>query len=390
MCARWLPLAAALALCGCAHFELAPPGAGVASLRAALAREGLPLGDPLETTEQMRARAEVVVGRQGTERDRLERLNRFLRERSGVGFTYDATATRTAREAYEMASGDCLSYAHLFNALARAQGVPLKYVRYRDAEGFEERGGQFTVVTHVASLYADYKVNILVELTGRPPSWRSSDYEPITDAEALALHASNLAMERLAAGEVGLARRWLEVLAKEAPDLPEVQNNLAVAWMREGRQAQALELLERAHRRFPQFVPLYVNAALAARALGKTALAERYAEAARSSWTDPFLPFVRGTWLYEQGKYPAAVKLFERAAALKPRSVLFLAWLARARLLSGDVGGARAAFARAVEANPLHPVLEEFHRLHPALADARPGGALVEEHSGAAAQPHGG
>lgn len=380
--ARWLLFAAVLALCGCAQFKLALPGAGVASLRAAARAEGLSLEDPLELTDQMRQRAQLAVGRQGSERERLEKLNRFLREQSGAGFSYDAHSTVSAREAWRRRSGDCLSFAHLFNALARHLGVPTKYVRYREAEGFEERSGQFTVVTHVASLYADDQVNILVELSGRPASWRSSDYEPITDGEALALHASNLAMELLSAGDPARAHRWLEVLVHQAPDLPEVQNNHAVALMRLGRHAEALEVLQRAIGRFAQFQPLYVNAALATRSLGLTGLAERYAEAARTSWSDPFLPFVRGTWLYEQGKFGAAVKLFERAAGLKPRSVLFLAWLARARLQAGDRAGARAAFAQAVEVNPLHPVLEEFHSLHPALADARPGSRPVEEPAG--------
>jgi tetratricopeptide (TPR) repeat protein len=375
---RSTSLAVVLVLAGCAPLRLGP-GASVVSVRAAASAEGLRLSDPLELTDEMRERVEVAIGRQGTERQRMEKLNRWLREPTGLGFTYDATSTLSAREAWQKRSGDCLSFAHLFNALARHSGVPVKYVRYREAQGFEERTGQFTVVTHVASLYADYKVNILVELTGRPPSWRSSDYEVISDGEALALHGSNLAMEELAQGRVAQARRWLEALAKEAPFLPEVANNLAVVLMRQGQNADALALLERTIQHAPQFVPLYVNAAIAARQSGQPAVAERYAEAARSSWTDPFLPFVRGTWLYEQGKFAAAVKLFERANSLKPRSVLFLAWLARARLGAGDVAGGRAAFAEAVAANPLHPVLEEFHRLHPALADASPGQRPVED-----------
>jgi tetratricopeptide (TPR) repeat protein len=363
------------------------PGTSVPALRAAVSSEGLSLPDPLALTPEMKERAEIVVGRQGTERDRIGRLNRWLREPTGLGFKYDGTATRTAADAWEKKSGDCLSFAHLFNGLARFSGVPLKYVRYREAEGYEERSGQFTIVTHVASLYSDYKVNVLVELTGRPPSWRSSDYEVISDGEALALHASNLAMEQLAAGQVALARRWLEVLAREAPALPEIQNNLGVVLLRQKHFAEALAVLKRALEASPQFVPLYVNAAIAAREAGQVQLAEKYAEAARSSWADPFLPFVRGTWLYEQGKFSAAVKLFEHANVLKPHSVLFLAWLARARLGAGDAAGARAAFSEAVAVNPLHPVLEEFHRLHPALADAAPGVMPVDETG--VGQPHG-
>ncbi|MGK3946725.1 hypothetical protein ABK046_51230, partial [Streptomyces caeruleatus] len=62
---------------------------------------------------QMREAALREVGRQDTELDRLQRLNKYLRGTTGLGFTYDATATLTAREAWEARRGDCLSYAHL-------------------------------------------------------------------------------------------------------------------------------------------------------------------------------------------------------------------------------------------------------------------------------------
>ena len=88
---------------------------------------GLDVVDPLAIDDEMRAAAVRAVGRHGTELERLQRLNRWLR--GSFGFTYDAAATRTAREAFHARSGDCLSYAHLFNALARHVGVSMGYVR---------------------------------------------------------------------------------------------------------------------------------------------------------------------------------------------------------------------------------------------------------------------
>ena len=97
---------------------------------------------------------------------------------------------------------------------------------------------------------------------------------------------------------------------------------------------------------------------MAARAAGDNALAEELAEKARSSWTDPFLPFVRGTWLLDRGQAREAVKLFERAVSLKPGSAMFHAWLARALLEERREGEARKEFETARRLNPKHPMLE--------------------------------
>ena len=100
--------------------------------------------------------------------------------------------------------------------------------------------------------------------------------------------------------------------------------------------------------------------ALAARGAGENALAEKLAENARSSWTDPFLPFVRGTWLLDRGHAKEAVKLFERAVSLKPASAMFHAWLARALLEAKRESDAKVEFEAARRINPTHPMLEDL------------------------------
>ena len=360
-----------LAASGCAGLQLRDDGRRVDDLRARARALGVEAPDPLALPAEVRTRVLADVRADGTELQRLERLNRYLRAPGGLAFQYDADATRTAAQAWDARGGDCLSYAHLFNALARALGVGVHYVRYREAEGYEERDGQFVAVTHVGTLYSDFKTTALVELSGRAPSWRVSDYELLQDDEALALHLSNHAAGLLARGDAPGAERVLRLLVDAAPGLPELHANLGVALMRQGRHAEALALLERAAERFPEFVPLYVNAAIAARNAGQQARADALAEKARSSWTDPFVPFMRGTWLFEQGRYAAAAQLLARAQALKPKSVLFAAWLARAQLMAGRAESARQSFALAETLNAAHPVVDEFLRLHPELGGPR-------------------
>ncbi len=345
-------------LSGCAVLRTRSDGRRLEALIAEAREQSLALPDPLVLPPEVQDEVLRQVSREGTELERIRRLHRWLRDKTGLGFRYDAVHTRTAAEAWVARTGDCLSYAHLFNALSRFLHVPANYVRYREAQTYEERNGQFLVVSHVASLYNDYRVTVLVDLTGDAPSSRISDYELLGDDEAAALHYSNLAMEQLAAGDTATPEKLLRLLIVRTPSLPEIHNNLGAVLLRQGRHAEALAVLERAIAKFPDFVPLYVNGALAARGSGRDAISDAYAEKARSSWTDPFLPFVRGTWLLDRGHPTEAVKLLRRAVSLKPESAMFRAWLAKALFAAGLSDEARAERDEARRLNPRHPMLE--------------------------------
>ena len=345
---------------GCATLTTRSDARRLDALIEAAKTQNLQLPDPLILEPSIRERVLQQVSREGTELERIKRLHRWLRDASGLGFRYDALHTRTANDAWAARSGDCLSYAHLFNALARSLQIPVNYVRYREAQTYEERNGQFLVVSHVASLFNDYRVTVLVDLTGGAPSARVSDYELLGDDEAAALHYSNLAMEQLAAGDTATPARLLRLLVERTPKLPEIHNNLGAVLLRQGRAQEALAVLEPAIARFPDFVPLYVNAALAARGAGQDALSDQYAEKARSSWTDPFLPFVRGTWLLDRGHPDEALKLFRRAVSLKPDSAMFRAWLTKALIATNNLEEAAREYEETRKLNPQHPMLEQL------------------------------
>lgn len=262
-------LLVALLATGCATNRTRGDGRRLDALIEAGKDRALSLPDPLTLDPAIAERVLQQVSREGTELERIRRLHRWLRDNSGLGFRYDALHTRTANDAWAARTGDCLSYAHLFNALARFLLVPVNYVRYREAQTYEERDGQFLVVSHVASLNNDYRVTVLVDLTGDAPTSRVSDYELLGDDEAAALHYSNLAMEQLAAGDTATPER---LLRERTPRLPEIHNNLGAVLLRQGRAQEAHVILQRAVARFPDFVPRYVNAALAARGAGQDAL----------------------------------------------------------------------------------------------------------------------
>lgn len=352
---RHVIISLSLLLCACAHTTYEQTRRAETLIEAGTS---LQLPHPWALNEALRETAQKAVGRHGSPWERLVRLNRYLRDSQGLHFIYNPDATRTAQDALATRNGDCLSYANLFVALARALDVPVHFVRVREAQFFDERGHQFVVVSHVAVFYADTTANVVVEYSGQAPSWKVSDYSLLSDDEAVALHYSNLAMEELAhSEETTRARLIMELLMQHAPTVPEVHNNYAAVLMRENRHREAMAVLEEGIRRFPTFAPLLLNASQVAHVLGDDARSEQYAAEVRSSTKDPFLPFIRGTRQLELGHYAAAEQLLARAHQLKPDSITFGAYLTKAQWMNGKRDEAQETLQTLERQSPDHPLV---------------------------------
>jgi Flp pilus assembly protein TadD len=329
----------------------------MAQLLVDVAAQGVVLGDPLALPPELVTRAAREIGPRGSVVDRVHRLARWMSAPEGLAFRYDPLLTLTAAAAYQARAGDCLSYAHLFNALARSLGIHVEYVRFRSPSSYEERGGQLVVVSHVASLHERDRETILVDLSGEQLSSYRSDYQRLSDREALVLHVSNLAMAALGRGEVTRAERLSRRLLAEAPHLPDLHNNFGAVLLRRHQYAEALGFLRRSIRRFPTHVQLYVNASLAAQGAGDPALAAELSAKAEAPWTDPFVPFIRGAQLIDDGRVEEGVKLLQKVVRVHPQSATFQLHLARGLLQLGQRKQAMAAFTRASVLDPRHPML---------------------------------
>lgn len=361
--------------CATAPLPATPPlteAQRVARLVADVEAAGVPLGDPLALPPEVLAQVAAQIGARGTVAERMRRLASWLSDRRGLAFRYDELRTVTAAEAWRSRGGDCLSYAHLFNALARALDVPMRYVRYRAPRDYQERAGQLLVVSHVASLFESDRETVLVDLSGEELSPLRSDYQRLSDDEALALHGSNLAMAQLGSGQVAQAERLIRLLLSHTPEVPDLHNNLGAVLLHRQKYAEALGVLQAAIARFPSYVPLYVNAALAAQGLGEPQLAEQLTAQAEAPWTDPFVPFVRGAWLLDQGRTAEGVSILRGVVARSPDSATFHAMLARGLLALGDREAALAAFGRARGLDPRHAMLRSLAQGLGLVAGPRP------------------
>ena len=354
----WLGGALVLALAGCATpvAGKAPPPSGPDWLRDGIAL-GVPLEDPLQLHPAVKAylRAKASVG--GSERSRMQSLVRYLVDSDGLAFRYVNTRTLNAQAAFDAREGDCMSYAMLYVAAARAAGLEVHFVRITQLPVYWEDRGRFFTSSHIAVAHGEDTWGadaMVVDFTATHTSeWRFSLYTPIDDETAFVLFHSNRAVELLLQDRVAAADRLLTYLLEHAPEVPEVYNNLGIILMREHRMQEATELYGQAIERFPGFVPLYSNAVSAASASGLPDLVKIWRAAGQQvAKRDPAFSFAQGMLAFRERNFSAAATHFAQALEIQPDDLTLLAWAARAHLSAGDLDHGRREVARIQQQTP--------------------------------------
>jgi len=206
-------LAAAVLLAGCAHVlaptpviaQLPPLDLPAGPLDADDALGSVTTPDLLGLTDEMRAFADRYT-RRGHQSQRLQSLHASLRNPGMIGIRYDPYADGTAAQVFERGAANCLSYAHLFVALARYSGLNARYLALSLRPEWSRHGGDRVALRQ--------HVNVLVTLRGGEQFM--VDIDPIArdriasaivldDEDAFALYHSNLAMDALLDEDYGPA-----------------------------------------------------------------------------------------------------------------------------------------------------------------------------------------
>lgn len=198
---------------------------------------------PGRLTEEMRAWARASVPDKLSAAERAVRLHQALTGSWGLALRYQGGHTGTAEEVFTSGHFNCLSFAHLFVALARDLGIDAHYVRI-DRHAPRERHHTFRVTSeHVGAAVAHRRERMVFDSTGAVSLYRV--VERLTDLQALAMFYSNRGAESLLAGEERQAMAWFQKAAVMDAGRASIWVNLGVALRRTGD----LEGAERAYRR---------------------------------------------------------------------------------------------------------------------------------------------
>lgn len=305
--------------------------------------------DPVTYSEEMAEVARAAAG-EGSERERLHRLQELLTDGERFPFDYEPTATYGAEETFRLRRGNCVSFTSLFVALGRALGIPLQAALL--ARGEAEREEDVVVVnTHmVAALRRPDGLTIydFARERDRP----ISGLMVIDDVWLSAVYLNNWGTEKLRRGEAQEAAADLELAIRLAPGFTAAYGNLGVARRRAGDPGGALDVYRRALEIDADNPTILNNLASLYRSLGRVAEASAALRAADLADATPFLLIARGDLERAQGHLRKARRFYRRAHRTAPDLPEPLVAIARLELERGRPRAARRALDRALDRDP--------------------------------------
>jgi len=306
--------------------------------------------DVLKVSDAMRRYLTVDIADQISIKGAQAGMVDALYRRAQLKLEYDATATKTASEAFESRSGNCLSLVLMTAALARELELPVRYQSAYMEEAWSRSGNLLFASGHVNVTLGRRTYDAGTMRDTRP--W-TIDFLPaeevrglrvrdIEEKTVLAMYANNRAAEALARGKLDDAYAWAAEAMRKDPAFMNSYNTLGVVYMRHDDTALAERVFAYILERDPKNTRALANIAETYVRLGRPAEAEsaRIRLAAIES-VAPFHFFHLGLAAARRSDWPAARDFFAREVARADYNHEFHFWLGVADWQLGDVAKAR-------------------------------------------------
>ncbi|HEY9239102.1 MAG TPA: tetratricopeptide repeat protein, partial [Burkholderiaceae bacterium] len=271
---------------------------------------------------------------------------------------YDATVTRTAAEAFDARSGNCLALVLMTSAFAKELGLTVRYQVVVGEDAWDRSGELYIAVGHVNLVLEDEQPRLGIAFAQRPlivdflPSRGASalDTREVDEPTVIAMYLNNRAVESLASGRVDDAYWFAREAVRTAPTLLSAYVTLGVVYRKREQPEWSEAVLRRVADREPDHLIAMSNRVLALRDLGRDAEAQQLTQ--RLAQLDPHPPFSyfkEGQAALREGRAEAARRLFAKEVERAPHHHEFHFWLAVSHAELNDPGAAAKALARAME-----------------------------------------
>jgi len=281
--------------------------------------------------------------------------------RGDLKLEYDAAVTRTAAQAFEARSGNCLALVMMTAAFAKELGLTVRYQAVV-GEGAWDRADDFYIsIGHVNLVLEERRepVGFFVSTAGPmvvdflPPADASRLVtRQIDEASVVAMYLNNRAVESLTRGAVDDAYWWAREAIRVDPQLLVAYVTLGVVYRARHHPALSERALRRVAEREPDNLDAMSNRLLALRDLGRDAEAEALAQ--RLAQLDPHPPFSdfrQGMAALHEGRYELARRLFAKEVERAPHHHEFEYWLAVSYAQLDDAERATLHLKRAMDAS---------------------------------------
>jgi len=390
---RTLTLLLAILLSACASRPPPPPQAAPAPLFAdhlfSAPTERVGTDDVLKASDAMRRYLAVDIAEQIRNKGAQGGLVDALYRRAQLRLEYDTTNTKTASEAFESRSGNCLSLVLMTAALARELQLPVRFQSAYLEEAWSRSG---------TLLFASGHVNItlgrrLFDAASRDFNPWTIDFLPaeeirslkvrdIEESTVLAMYANNRAAEALARGKLDDAYAWAVEALRKDPGFMNSYNTLGVVYMRHNDLAHAERVFGFILERDPKHTRALANIAETYTRLARPAEAEAARiRLAAIETVPPFHFFNLGLDAARRSDWRTARDLFAREVARADYYHEFHFWLGLADWQLGNVAQARKHLQLAMDnstnrgQHDLYAAKLDWLKSRPAAEPAKPTGS---------------
>ncbi|TAF98981.1 MAG: hypothetical protein EAZ43_16675 [Betaproteobacteria bacterium] len=334
-------------LSGCATAPLSNQPASL--LRDELfvdSKQTIDVGAVFRMNDAMRNYLDGDVAQEMRKKGAVQGLYDALYSKHELKLDYDAAETRTASEAFDARSGNCLSLVIMTAAIAKALELNVYFQSVAVDENWLRKDDLYFYSGHVnvtigrkrPTVRFGYESGHLLTIDFTP---LSSDGDlkvrPITEATVLAMYMNNRAAEMLAVGKTRQAYWWVrEAILQDAAFLPSY-NTLAIVYRRSGYAMHAEAPLRHVLERDSANVPALSNTVLVLRDLGKHSESETAsANLKRIVPFEPYHFFRQAQLAMKEKNFRTARDLFAREVNRQPFNHEFHFALAMAHFALGE------------------------------------------------------
>lgn len=278
--------------------------------------------DLLKLNNEMQYFAEAYIPRVHTERG-LKEIGRMLGHRNFLGMEYNPNKTYSAEDAFYYSEGNCLTYAYLYVAMARARGFKARFQEVKLPPFWSGDGKALIRQKHIniAVMLPDGRYS--VEFEGARefnPALDNGSYPSriISDQEALAEFYSNHGVEALLEGQYAKSFVYFRSALEIAPKKSDLWLNLGVLYRQSGHSEKARLAFHQALDVDPGNTSAMMNLSRIYQAKENQRLANilsKNAEAKRSQ--DPYYLYALAQHAYKNKQYSEAIEYAQQALSIR-------------------------------------------------------------------------
>jgi tetratricopeptide (TPR) repeat protein len=279
--------------------------------------------------------------------------------RGDLRLEYDAEMTRTAAQAFDAHSGNCLALVMMTASFAKELGLSVHYQTAIGEESWDRAADLYIGIGHVnlllderlepGGLFSMTAGSMVVDFLP-PRDARMLRTRPIEERTVVAMYLNNRAVESLTQGQVDDAYWWAREAVRQDPELLGAYVTLGVVYRTRHHAEFSEQVLLRVAQREPENIYAMSNRILALRDLGRTAEAEDLVrQLAALDPHPPFSYFREGMAALHEGRIEAARRLFAKEVARAPYHHEFEYWLAVSYMELNDADRATIHLTRAME-----------------------------------------